>query len=102
MLELPVDHICVENPVPHKYALEIIGQTIQPWQFGHDASKRTCLWLKNLSPLRPTNIIVKEIYANQTPSGQNKLGPSEDRWKLRSKTYTGIADAMVTQWGDII
>lgn len=106
LLELPVDHICVENPVMHKYALEIIGrnydQTIQPWQFGEDASKRTCLWLKGLPKLIPTNIIKKDKYSNQTPSGQNNLGPSKDRWKLRSKTYTGIANAMVNQWGDII
>ena len=96
--------ICIENPVPHKYAIERLkgrkySQTIQPWQFGEDASKRTCLWLKGLPPLLPTNIIKKKTYANQTPSGQNNLGPSKDRWKIRSKTYQGIADAMAEQWG---
>lgn len=103
LLEADIPKICVENPVMHKYAKEIIGrghdQTIQPWQFGHDASKRTCLWLKNLPPLSPTDIIIKDKYSNQTPSGQNKLGPSEERAKLRSLTYQGIADAMAEQWG---
>jgi len=101
-----IPHIAVENPVMHKYAVSIIGRkhdaTIQPWQFGEDASKRTCLWLKNLPPLQPTDIIKKERYANQTPGGQNKLGPSPDRWKLRSATYQGIADAMATQWGSLL
>lgn len=98
-------YVCVENPVMHKYALEIIGQkhsqTIQPYQFGHNASKRTCLWLKNLPLLQPTSFIEPDEngrYANQTPSGQNNLPPSKDRWKLRSKTYQGIADAMANQW----
>ena len=99
--------MAIENPDPHKYALERIGnikytQTIQPWQFGDDASKRTCLWLKNLPKLVPTNIIKKERYSNQTPSGQNNLGPSETRWKERSVTYQGIADAMANQWGGIL
>ena len=102
LLNSPIDKICVENPVPHKYAVAKIGkytQTIQPWQFGEDASKRTCFWLKNLPNLEPTNIIKKKIYANQTPSGQNKLGPSPNRWRERSRTYQGIADAMAEQWG---
>lgn len=101
----PAEYVCVENPVMHKYALKIVGQkhtqTIQPWQFGHDASKRTCLWLRNLPTLQPTNIIKPHEngkYSNQTPSGQNNLGPSKDRWKLRSKTYEGIAEAMAGQW----
>ena len=111
-LEAPVPKICVENPVMHKYALEVIGrkhdQTIQPYQFGHDASKRTCLWLKGLPKLEGTKLIspchgvgFKMYYANQTPSGQNKLGPSPDRWKERSRTYKGIAEAMAEQWGDL-
>lgn len=66
--------------------------------FGEDASKKTCLWLKGLNPLTPTKQILKERYANQTPSGQNNLGPSKNRWKLRSETYQGIADAMAEQW----
>lgn len=102
LLNANIPKIAIENPVMHKYAVEIIGrrqdQSIQPWQFGHDASKRTCLWLKNLPLLEPTKIITKDKYANQTPSGRCKLGPSPDRWKLRSKTYQGIADAMAEQW----
>jgi hypothetical protein len=78
-------------------------QIIQPWWFGEDASKKTCLWLKNLPLLEPTDKLPgdnKTRRANQTPSGQNKLGPSADRWKLRSATYHGIADAMAAQWGN--
>lgn len=155
LLNAPIDKICLENPVSiissHFRKPE---QIIQPWMFGHDASKTTCLWLKNLPKLKHTKIIPpkgyklvkyasdcrlcdlcgepycddcekhytdcdcpgpddgyikticgypfkgagKAIWSNQTPSGQNKLGPSEDRWKLRSKTYQGIADAMAEQW----
>lgn len=79
-------------------------QVIQPHQFGHDASKATCLWLKGLPLLVPTAHVAPRIvggrkrWANQTDSGQNKLTPSEDRWKLRSATYAGIAEAMADQW----
>jgi hypothetical protein len=90
------DKICVENPIPHKYALEIIGQKytqiIQPWQFGHGETKATCLWLKNLPKLEPTEIV----------SGREQkiwnVPPSENRGKIRSKTYQGIAQAMAKQW----
>ena len=103
ILNAPVEKLVVENPIIHKYAKEIIGenytQTIQPWQFGEDASKRTCLWLKGVEPLKPTKIIKKHRYANQSPCGANKLGPSPERAKLRSKTYKGIAKAMAEQWG---
>lgn len=96
--------ICVENPVMHKYALAIIGQnytqTIQPWQFGHPESKRTCLWLRGLPELAPTSILPKQKrWNNQTPTGQNNLGPSKNRWKLRSATYQGVADALAKQYG---
>ena len=98
------DHTCpriaIENPVGIMSSVwRKPDQIIQPWMFGEDASKATCLWLKGLPLLVPTNIIRKERYANQTPSGQNKLGPSPDRAKLRSKTYAGIAQAMAAQWG---
>tara|TARA_R110000868_G_scaffold116082_2_gene309452 strand:- start:926 stop:1555 length:630 start_codon:yes stop_codon:yes gene_type:complete len=79
-------------------------QTIQPWQFGHDASKATCLWLHNLPLLVPTAefppriVNGKRRWSNQTDGGQNKLPPSDDRWKIRSTTYQGIADAMAAQW----
>ena len=100
LLAAPVPKICLENPVSIiSTRIRKPDQIIQPWQFGHDASKRTCLWLKGLLPLQPTKIIKKERYANQTPSGQNKLGPSTDRAKTRSITYQGIALAMATQWG---
>jgi len=94
------DKIVIENPVG------IISSTwrkpdqiIQPWMFGEDASKKTCLWLKGLPKLIPTKVIKKKRYSNQTSSGQNKLAPSKDRAKIRSKTYSGIAKAMAEQWG---
>ena len=103
LLDVDIEHIAIENPVMHKYAVRIIGrrqdQSIQPWQFGEDASKRTCLWLRNLPFLQPTSVITKHRYANQSPSGSNKYGPSPDRWKLRSRTFQGIANAMAEQWG---
>ena len=80
-------------------------QIIQPHQFGDDASKATCLWLKGLPLLTSTATVMprmvngKPRWANQTDSGQNRLSPSPLRWKLRSKTYHGIADAMAQQWG---
>lgn len=97
--------VAVENPVMHKYAVSIIGRkhdfTVQPWQFGHPESKRTCFWTKDLPKLKPTNILTKPPtgWQNQTPSGQNKLGPSVDRARLRSVTYQGVAEAMADQWG---
>lgn len=99
--QAPIKKIAIENPVgimSTKWRKP--DQIIQPWQFGKDASKSTCLWLKNLPKLKPTKIIKKKRYANQTPSGQNRLGPSPDRAKIRSITYQGIADAMAEQWGD--
>jgi len=92
--------VAMENPVgvlPMKAT-----QYIQPWEFGHPESKKTGLWLHGLPPLQPTNVLpipASGRWENQTPSGQNKLGPSADRWKIRSKTYDGIARAMAEQWG---
>lgn len=100
LLGQSIERIALENPVSIiSSRIRKPDQIIQPWMFGEDASKKTCLWLKNLPKLVPTNIITKELYANQTPSGQNKLGPSTDRAKIRSITYQGIADAMGSQWG---
>lgn len=102
LISAPIPKIGLENPVPMSVIIDAIGpytQTVQPYMFGEDASKRTCLWLRGLPPLQPTNWIKKKKYSNQTPSGQNKLGPSPDRWKERSRTYQGIADAMAEQWG---
>ena len=103
LLAAPIDRIALENPVSCiSSRIRKPDQIIQPWWFGDDASKRTCLWLKNLPTLVETNRLEgddRTRRANQTPSGQNKLGPSDDRWKLRSKTYQGIAEAMAAQWG---
>lgn len=100
LLNAPIEKIALENPVGViSTKVRRPDQIIQPWMFGEDASKRTCLWLKNLPLLLPTNIIKKDRYANQTPSGQNNIGPSPTRWMERSKTYQGIADAMAEQWG---
>ena len=100
LLNAPIKKIALENPIGRiSTAIRKPDQIIQPWMFGEDASKQTCLWLKGLPKLEPTNIIKKTRYANQTPSGQNNLGPSKDRWKIRSLTYSGIAKAMADQWG---
>jgi len=94
----------IENPIgimSREYRKP--DQIIQPWQFGHPESKATCLWLHGLPKLRPTNVIAKPAcgyWDNQTPSGQNKLGPSADRAKIRSKTYQGISEAMAQQWSN--
>lgn len=103
LLGAPIPRIALENPVGRiSTAIRKPDQTIQPWQYGHPESKATCLWLKGLPLLRPTRVLEKPAsgrWENQTPSGQNKLGPSADRWKIRSATYRGIADAMAEQWG---
>lgn len=147
LLSAPIAKIALENPVSViSSEIRKPDQIIQPFEFGHPESKKTCLWLKNLPPLRPTKILTPEFvvtpdgqtyrdsrgkayspthyytgrglgrtdqtllfedakdkqkrrWANQTASGQNKLPPSPDRWKIRSKTYQGIADAMADQWG---
>ena len=97
LMKLDIPMIAIENPIPHKYALEIIGkkynQIIQPWQFGHGETKATCFWLKNLPELKPTNIV------EGREQRLHKLPPSKDRAKLRSKTFPGIAKAMAEQWG---
>lgn len=104
-MDANIPMIANENPIMHKYAIEIIGrkhdQLIQPWMFGEPESKATCLWLKNLPRLVETNRLNKPkcgYWNNQTPSGQNKLPPSPTRQRDRSVTYQGIADAMATQW----
>lgn len=98
----PINRVCIENPVGvMSTRLRKPDQYIQPWEFGHPETKRTCLWLRGLSPLEPTNILPPDNRGeNLTPSGQNKLGPSVDRWKIRSLTYQGWADAMASQWGE--
>ena len=107
LMGAPIRRIAIENPVSIiSSRIRKPEQVIQPWQFGHDASKKTCLWLQNLPPLRQTNIVEPRIvngrkrWGNQTDSGQNRLSPSPDRWKIRSATYAGIAAAMADQWGN--
>jgi len=131
----PISLICLENPIPHKYAKEYIGkydQLIQPYQFGENASKATCLWLKGLPKLKPTKYInphyrcqcggvpfeyilgkygcpncngehiARLVWGNQTPSGQNNEPPGENQKANRSRTYPGIANAMAEQWGNAV
>lgn len=150
MVNAPAPRHAIENPVGIMSRLyRKPDQIIQPYEYGHPESKKTCLWLKGLPKLTPTEVLepewaltpAGEVYrdaggsryspthyftgrgkpdlaqmvlfedarerqrqrwANQTPSGQNKLGPSEDRWKLRSLTYPGIAAAMADQWGALL
>jgi len=88
--------ICLENPIPHRWATAQIGkydQIIQPWQFGHGETKATCLWLKNLPKLNPTNIVDGREHRVW------RMPPSDTRKADRSRTYTGIAEAMADQWG---
>ncbi len=101
-----IGKIAIENPISCiSSRIRKPDQIIQPWQFGDDASKSTCLWLKGVPPLTPTRrveprmVAGKPRWGNQTDSGQNNLGPSEDRWKERSRTFQGIASAMADQWG---
>jgi hypothetical protein len=127
LMDAPIPQIAIENPVSViSTRIRPPDQIVQPYHFGHDASKKTCLWLKGLPPLRPTGFIEPRMvccglvvengdkhgcpnccgektarprWGNQCASGQNKLGPSDDRWKIRSETYFGIAAAMADQWG---
>ena len=95
----PIKRIAVENPVMHKHAKALIGgyqepaQSVQPWQFGHGECKRTCLWLKGLPALTPTDIV------NGREQRVHRMPPGKDRWKERSRFYPGIAAAMADQWG---
>ena len=106
LLNAPIERIAVENPIMHKYAKERIGglkqsQVIQPWMFGHMEQKATCLWLKDLPLLIPSDNVKEEML--KLPKNQRErlhyLPPSKDRWKIRSATYLGIAQAMADQWG---
>lgn len=97
LLDAPIKSICLENPVSViSTRIRKPSQIIHPWQFGHGETKTTCLWLKNLPKLYPTDIV----------SGREnkiwRMAPSSDRWKLRSMTYQGIADAMAFQWGGVM
>ena len=103
LIDANIPKIALENPIGClSTRVRKPDCIIQPYQHGHAESKATCLWLKNLPCLQPSNIMERPAsgrWLNQTASGQNKLAPSADRWKLRSLTYQGIADAMAEQWG---
>ena len=128
LIDAPAPRVAVENPVSViSSRIRPPDQIVQPWMFGHDASKATCLWLRGLPKLVPTEVVEPRLvccgvelppgvgkrgcancngdkearprWGNQTASGQNRLGPSPDRWKIRSETYPGIAAAMASQWG---
>lgn len=96
----PIERIAVENPVMHKHAKARIpnyadpAQSVQPWQFGHGECKRTCLWLRNLPPLEPTDVV--EGRAQRV----HRMPPGPDRWRERSRFFPAIAAAMAEQWGD--
>ena len=98
LLTADVPKIAVENPIMHKYAVEIIGrrqdQIVQPWMFGHGETKAVGLWLKGLPPLLPTDVVTgREARVHRMP-------PGPDRWKERSRFFPGIAAAMAIQWSD--
>jgi len=92
--------VAVENPIPHRYAMELIGerytQIVQPWQFGHGESKATCLWLRNLPSLQPTNIV------DGREGRIHRLPPGPNRSRERSRTYQGVALAFAEQWGALL
>lgn len=95
LMNADIPKIAIENPVSIiSSKIRKPDQYIQPWQFGHGETKKTCLWLKNLPKLVPTNIV------DGREQRIHNLPPSRDRWKIRSKTYTGIAEAMADQWGN--
>lgn len=94
LAEAPIERIAIENPVCIMSSVwRKPDQYVQPWQFGHGETKKTGLWLKNLPLLTPTNIVEGRL------DRIHKMPPSADRWKERSKTYQGIAEAMANQWG---
>ena len=104
LAKLSIPRIAIENPVCIMSTLwRKPDQVIQPWMFGHMEQKATCLWLKNIPPLVQTNNVKEEMM--KLPKNERErlhyLPPSEDRWKLRSETFQGIADAMASQWGNL-
>jgi hypothetical protein len=96
LMDAPIPKICIENPISViSSRIRKPDQIIQPWQFGHGETKATCLWLKGLSKLVPTNIVEGRI------ARVHRMPPGPDRWKERSRTMKGIADAMAEQWGTL-
>ena len=105
LLNCNIPIICIENPIPHKYGqLPKYTQIIQPYQFGHPERKATCLWLKNLPKLEPTKDVKEEMLKLPKKESQriHYTSPGKDRWKIRSRTFQGIANAMANQWGNPI
>jgi hypothetical protein len=97
LLDAPINRIAIENPISIiSSKIRKPDQIIQPWQFGHGETKATCLWLKNLPKLIPTNIV------DGREQRVHKMPPSKNRWKLRSTTYQGIAKAMAEQWSEVL
>ena len=97
LMGAPIPHIALENPISIiSSRIRKPEQIIQPWQFGHGETKATCLWLKNLPKLVPTSIV------EGREARVHKMPPGPDRWKERSRTFTGIAEAMARQWGDYV
>jgi hypothetical protein len=103
LLQAPIKRVCVENPIPlRKSMMPTYSQIIQPWQFGHDYSKATCLWLRGLPLLTPTDTVAITYYT--TPNGRRfTYGwyKTPRNWRARSRTFQGIADAMADQWGGL-
>jgi site-specific DNA-cytosine methylase len=94
LLDAPIPRIALENPVSIiSSKIRKPDQIIQPWQFGHGETKATCLWLMGLPPLQPTDIVEGRT------ARVHRMSPGPDRWKERSRTFQGIADAMAAQWG---
>ncbi|MGO4673015.1 hypothetical protein AB4Z40_08955 [Bosea sp. 2YAB26] len=97
----PIERVCIENPVMHRHAKALIenyqppAQSVQPWQFGHGETKRTCFWLRNLPALTPTNVV------DGREARVHRMSPGPDRWRERSRFFAGIANAMAAQWGDL-
>jgi hypothetical protein len=98
-LNAPIPRIAVENPVMHGHARSIIGEgpafTVQPWQFGDNEKKRTGFWTRNLPPLRPTS----DLDGSTAGASVHRASPGKNRWKARSLTFPGLAQAMADQWG---
>jgi len=96
LMNAPIDRIAIENPIGVLSSeIRKPDQIIQPWQHGHGETKATCLWLSGVPKLTPTNIV------DGREAKVHRMPPSPDRWKIRSKTYQGIADAMAAQWGSL-
>ena len=105
LLESNIPRICIENPIMHGHGIQRVGrkydQIVQPYQFGHRETKATCFWLKGLKPLKHTTDYKEETMAlpKNIRGRIHYVPPSKDRWKIRSTTYVGIAEAMAQQWG---